>query len=54
MARKCVRFKKTASGRRCAKFSGKATKSKKKGAKARKGRCEKWSKGRTRCLRRAK
>lgn len=52
MARKCVRFKKTASGRRCAKFSGTATK-KKKGA-AKKGRCLKWSKGRSRCLKRAK
>lgn len=52
MARKCVRFKKTAAGKRCAKYSGKAAK--KKGGKAKKGRCVKYSKGRTRCLRRAK
>jgi hypothetical protein len=54
MARKCVRFGKGKGGKRvCKKFSGTKTKSKSKG-KARKGRCLKWSQGRTRCMKRAK
>lgn len=36
-----------------AKVGSRKTKSKRKSGSARKGRCLKWSKGRTRCLRRA-
>lgn len=53
MAKKhCVRYKHTASGKRCAKFSTGKAKGRK--SKSSKGRCVKWSKGRTRCMRRAK
>lgn len=47
----CLRYKRTAAGKRCAKFGSPGAKGK---AKARKPRCLKWSKGRTKCLKRAK
>ena len=50
--KKCVRYKRTSAGKRCAAFGSKRGGSKKR-SKARKGRCTKWSKGRTRCMKRA-
>ena len=50
--RKCVRYGKSKGKRVCRKYSGTSKTRKSKGTK--KGKCLKWSKGRTRCMRRAK
>lgn len=51
MGKKCTRFKRVAGGkRRCAKFGGLGGHK----SSGRKKKCLKWSKGRKRCLKRAK
>lgn len=52
MAKKCVKFGRSNGKKVCRKFSG-TSKTRKSGG-AKKSRCLKWSKGRTRCMRRAK
>ena len=53
MARKCTKFGRGKGGKKvCRKFSG-STKKGLSGASS-KGRCLKWAKGRTKCLKRAK
>lgn len=54
MAKKCVKFGKSGGKKVCRKFSGGKARKKSGTKKAAKGRCLKWSKGRTRCMRRAK